>query len=230
MTPDDPAPCCRGHEMILRHGDKDPLAAEIRARWCQRWESARRGLRPPDAHNACDGAHVLLRISVGLGPCLPKAKYESGTTPKELTITTAAAHIHFEPRIWLAGRRLMSMTAAVLRPASATAATMISLRLRLLRSLHCRLAAMTFSAYHAELPDRLHLTSVRQPHYLAMVPRRGRCHTGCRRSAGDDDGPTSHSRPPCAEGHPTKGKIPAGGPLLATGGGPPALGAGNGVS
>src|SRR5664279_3543627 len=103
---------------------------------------------PPDAHNACDGAHVLLRISVGLGPCLPKAKYESGTTPKELTITTAAAHIHFEPRIWLAGRRLMSMTAAVLRPASATAATMISLRLRLLRSLHCRLAVMTFSAYH----------------------------------------------------------------------------------
>jgi len=47
MTPDDPAPCCRGHEMILRHRDKDPLSAEIRARWCQRWESARRGLRPP---------------------------------------------------------------------------------------------------------------------------------------------------------------------------------------
>jgi hypothetical protein len=61
-------------------------------------------------------------------------------------MTTAGAHIHFEPRIWLAGRRLMSMSAAVLRLASATAAAMMSLRLRSLRSLQF-LAAMTPPAY-----------------------------------------------------------------------------------
>ena len=40
----------------------------------------------------------------------PKAKYDSGPTPAELTSTAATIHIRFEPRIWLAGRRLMSMT------------------------------------------------------------------------------------------------------------------------
>jgi hypothetical protein len=45
-------------------------------------------------------------------------------------------HIRFEPRIWLAGRRLISMNTAVLRTASPIAAAMISLRLRSLRSLH----------------------------------------------------------------------------------------------
>ena len=68
----------------------------------------------------------------------PKTKYASGAPPKELTTATTAAHIHFESRIWLAGRRLMSMSAAVLRMPSATAAAMISLRLRVLRSLHFR--------------------------------------------------------------------------------------------
>src|SRR5260370_22542999 len=65
----------------------------------------------------------------------PKAKYASGAPPKELMNTTTGTHIHFEPRIWLAGRRLMSMSAAVLRLPSATAAIVISRRLRLLRSL-----------------------------------------------------------------------------------------------
>jgi hypothetical protein len=54
-------------------------------------------------------------------------------------------HIRFEPRISLAGRRLMSMSTAVLRTASATAAAMISLRWRSLKSLHH--LAMTSSAY-----------------------------------------------------------------------------------
>ena len=32
----------------------------------------------------------------------PKTKYETGTTPAELTSATAAAHIPLRPRIWLA--------------------------------------------------------------------------------------------------------------------------------
>ena len=50
--------------------------------------------------------------------------------------TATTIHIGFEPRIWLAGRRLMSMSTAVLRMASPIAVAMISLRLRSLRSLH----------------------------------------------------------------------------------------------
>src|SRR5215475_7498059 len=42
----------------------------------------------------------------------PKTKYEIGTTPAELTTATTGAHNHFGPRIWFAGRRLMSMRAA----------------------------------------------------------------------------------------------------------------------
>jgi hypothetical protein len=61
-----------------------------------------------------------------------------------LTSTAAVIHIRFEPRIWLAGRRLMSTSTAVFRTASPIAATMISLRRFSLRSLH-RLA-MTSSA------------------------------------------------------------------------------------
>ena len=77
----------------------------------------------------------------------PKAKYDSGPTPAELTSTAATIHIRFEPRIWLAGRRLMSMSTAVLRTASAIAAAMISLRLRSLRSLH-RLAMTSSASMH----------------------------------------------------------------------------------
>ena len=62
----------------------------------------------------------------------PKAKYDSDP---ELTSTAAMIHIRFEPRIWLAGRRLMSTSTAVLRTASPIAAAMISFRLRSLRSL-----------------------------------------------------------------------------------------------
>jgi hypothetical protein len=103
-----------------------------------------------------------------LGCRRPKAKYESGMAPKELTMATTAAHSHFGPRIWLAGRRLMSMSAAILRQPSATAAAMISLRLRSLRWLLCRLAAMTSSAYMAGIPDRVHPTSARQPHCVTF--------------------------------------------------------------
>jgi hypothetical protein len=72
----------------------------------------------------------------------PKRKYETGTTPAELTIVTTVAHAHFGPRTWLAGRRFRSTSAASLRMPSATAAMASSLRVRWLRSLHCLLAAM----------------------------------------------------------------------------------------
>ena len=76
----------------------------------------------------------------------PKMKYEAGTTPAELTSATAAAHIPFRPRIWLAGRRWMSMSAATRRAPSATATVISSMRARWLRSLHRRLAAGTCSS------------------------------------------------------------------------------------
>jgi hypothetical protein len=77
----------------------------------------------------------------------PNTKYETGTTPAELTTATIAAHTHFGPRTWLAGRRLRSMSAATLRMPSAAAAAMSKLRVRSLRSLHRLLAAMTSSAH-----------------------------------------------------------------------------------
>jgi hypothetical protein len=77
----------------------------------------------------------------------PNTKYETGTTPAELTTATTAAHTHLGPRIWLAGRRLMSISAATLRRASVTAAAMSNLRLRSLSWLHCFLAAKTSSAH-----------------------------------------------------------------------------------
>src|SRR5215469_9877765 len=77
----------------------------------------------------------------------PKTKYEIGTIPRELTTATTGTHSHFGPRIWSAGRRLMSMRAAPLRMLSATAVTMISLRVPSLRSLHLRRSAMTSSLH-----------------------------------------------------------------------------------
>ena len=76
----------------------------------------------------------------------PKTKYDVGTTPAELTSATTGAHIHFRPRIWLAGCRWMSMSAATRRAPSATAIVTSSMRVRLLRSLHRRLAATTSSS------------------------------------------------------------------------------------
>src|SRR5262245_55092063 len=73
----------------------------------------------------------------------PKTRYASGAAPKELTATTATAQTHFEPRIWIAGRPLLSMSSASLSMPSATAAVMIRLRLRVLRSLHFRAAITT---------------------------------------------------------------------------------------
>ncbi len=101
----------------------------------------------------------------------PKAKYESG--PNGCWMHTATVHIRFEPRIWLAGRCLMSMSAATRSPTAATPPTPISLRLRLLRSLHCCLAAttclaaMTSSAYLARDP-----WMARTIHRLASAARR----------------------------------------------------------
>jgi hypothetical protein len=99
----------------------------------------------------CDTRTALTQPSPGAaspapsaGRRRPKAKYDSGPTPAELTSTAAMIHIRFEPRIWLAGRRRMSMSTAVLRTASLIAAAMISLRLLSLRSLHR--VAMTPSA------------------------------------------------------------------------------------
>ena len=76
----------------------------------------------------------------------PKTKYEIGTTPAELTSATTAAHTRFRPRIWLAGRRLISMSAATRRAPSVTAAAMSSLRVRALRSLHCGLVMTSSQA------------------------------------------------------------------------------------
>jgi hypothetical protein len=81
----------------------------------------------------------------------PKTKYETGTTPAELTTVTTVAHSHFGPRTWLAGRRLRSTSAAILRMPSATAALTSNLRVRSPRSLHCFLAAMT-SLHTARIP------------------------------------------------------------------------------
>ena len=61
------------------------------------------------------GSGRLLHFGAARGdhlPSRPKAKYDSGPTPAELTSTAATIHIRFEPRIWLAGRRLMSLSTA----------------------------------------------------------------------------------------------------------------------
>jgi len=77
----------------------------------------------------------------------PKAKYDSDPIPAELTNTAATIHIRFEPRIWLAGRCLISTITAALRMASLIPAAMMSLRLRSLRSLH-RLAMTSSVSLH----------------------------------------------------------------------------------
>jgi hypothetical protein len=101
--------------------------------WCE----------PPLLNPACCRAD---QSGCGRGCRRPKMKYAIGTAPAELTTVTTVAHIHFGPRIWLAGRRLMSISAASLRMPSATAVMVSSLRVRWLRSLHCLLAAMPSSA------------------------------------------------------------------------------------
>src|SRR5215469_11459412 len=90
-------------------------------------------------------------------------KYEIGRIPAELTTATAVAQAHFLPRIWSAGLRLMSMSAAILRLTSTAAAARSSLRLLSLRSLHCLLAAMASSACTAGVLAGLHLTWVTGP-------------------------------------------------------------------
>jgi len=58
----------------------------------------------------------------------------------------SAVHIGFGPLICSAGRRLTSMSVATRRTTSTTPTATISVRPRLLRSLHFFLAAMTSSA------------------------------------------------------------------------------------
>src|SRR5262249_33901337 len=86
-------------------------------------------VRPAAARSLSVFAPHSPGLSTGLGPGRrPKTKYEIGTNPAELTSVTTGAQSHFGPRIWLAGRRLMSMRADALRMVSAAAVTMISLR------------------------------------------------------------------------------------------------------
>jgi len=66
-----------------------------------------------------------------------------GTAPSELTNATARAHFTFDPRISLAGRRLMSINARTLRIPSAVPAAMTSRRVRGLRSLQRCLVGMS---------------------------------------------------------------------------------------
>lgn len=51
----------------------------------------------------------------------PKTKYEFGATPAELTKCAGCSRHPFSSRIWLAGPRLMSMSAAAHRAPLATA-------------------------------------------------------------------------------------------------------------
>jgi hypothetical protein len=118
-----------------------------------------RAVFPPRLRPEAPGPGMLRRCDTnqpaGVLGCRrrPKTKYASGAHPKELTTSTTGAQSHFEPLIWLAGRRLRSMSAAVLRMPSAAAAAMISRRLRALRSLHF-LAAMTPSMLWGHLMFR----------------------------------------------------------------------------
>src|SRR5665811_2210873 len=61
----------------------------------------------------------------------PTVKYAIGPT---MLTNASAVHIRFEPLIWPAGRRLMSMSVATRRTTSTTPVPTIRLRLRLLRS------------------------------------------------------------------------------------------------
>jgi len=66
----------------------------------------------------------------------PYAKYATGTAPAELVSITATAHLTFEPRTSLAGRRARSTRAAALSTPSTAPTRTISLRARGDRSLH----------------------------------------------------------------------------------------------
>ena len=72
-------------------------------------------------------------------------KYEIRKTPNGAGECRDRGNTHFRLRIWPAGRRLMSMSAATRRTPSMTAAAISSLWVCLLRSLHRRMATMTSS-------------------------------------------------------------------------------------
>jgi hypothetical protein len=115
-------PKAERHPATLQHRPADLLRPSADVRWC-----------------TCSAAGIVTQLVIQPLPGVasstpsarcrrPKAKYDSGPTPAELTSTAATIQSRFEPRIWLAGRCLMSMSTAVLRMASAIAAAMISLR------------------------------------------------------------------------------------------------------
>ena len=67
-----------------------------------------------DCHSVGHSASPGVASSAPSARCRrPKAKYDNGPTPAELSRTTATIHIRFGPRIWLAGQRLMSMRTAI---------------------------------------------------------------------------------------------------------------------
>jgi hypothetical protein len=143
-----------------RESFQPPRLSGLQAPESDPWLPRRLGGQPP----AVSTGHQPHRSPFDRGRCRyeaqsvcdpgsrrPKTKYETGTTPAELTTVTTVAHSHFGPRTWLAGRRLRSTSAAILRTPSATAALTSNLRVRSPRSLHCLLAAMT-SLHTARIP------------------------------------------------------------------------------
>jgi hypothetical protein len=91
-------PKAERHPATLQHRPADLLRPSADVHWC-----------------TCSAAGIVTQLvtqplpgvasSTPSARCRrPKAKYDSGPTPAELTSTAATIHIRFEPRIWLAGR------------------------------------------------------------------------------------------------------------------------------
>ena len=121
----------------------------------------------------------------------PRTKYAIGTAPRELMNVTATAHLTFEPRTSLAGRRARSTRAALLSTPSMVPATTISRRVRGERSLHFfflltirTLTAVRVSAGEARGSQHVDSHATSKPHrtrtrtYLKGPPLQLRLGTG----------------------------------------------------
>jgi hypothetical protein len=108
--------------------------ALLGAKMVGRWQSGRRTWRSRRRARFCRAPRVELGYRRAL--VRPAMKYDSGAIPAVLT-SAVKAHSHFGPRTWLAGRRLRSMSIAVLRAASAAAAAMRIRCCALLGSFRC---------------------------------------------------------------------------------------------